>query len=145
MFFGLLLGFILALMRLRQSGPCAGWRVFISLFFVVHAHRTTVYDLLRPAAVWYRINPIPSAMIGLSLNTAAYAAERCAPPFLLLIKVSGKQLPVLYDAMADYASRDFATGGAGGVPPLSNSFISLVKDTSLAATFRCRSCSVRRS
>lgn len=32
MFFGLLLGFILAL---RQSGPCAGWRVFISLFFVV--------------------------------------------------------------------------------------------------------------
>lgn len=35
MFFGLLLGFILALMRCRQSGPCAGWRVFISLFFVV--------------------------------------------------------------------------------------------------------------
>ncbi len=42
------------------------------------------------------LDPIPSAMIGLSLNTAAYAAEkRCAPPFLLLIKVSGKLLPVL--------------------------------------------------
>ncbi len=36
MFFGLLLGFILALMRLSPIWPCAGWRVFISLFFVVH-------------------------------------------------------------------------------------------------------------
>ena len=34
MFFGLLLGFILALMRLSPIWP-AGWRVFISLFFVV--------------------------------------------------------------------------------------------------------------
>ena len=41
------------------------------------------------------LDPIPSAMIGLSLNTAAYAAESCAPPFLLLIKVSGKRQPVL--------------------------------------------------
>ncbi len=145
MFFGLLLGFILALMPCRQSGPCAGWRVFISLFFVYAAHRTTVYDLLRPAAVWYRLDPIPSAMIGLSLNTAAYAAKRCAPPFLLLIKVSGKRQPYWYDAVADHASRDFATGGAWALPPLSNSFISLVKDTSLAGQSRCRSCSVRRS
>ncbi len=145
MFFGLLLGFILALMRLSPSGPCAGWRVFISLFFVVRRSRPTVYDLLRLAAVWHRTRSLPSAMIGLSLNTAAYAAETLAPPFLLLIKVSGKLLPVLVCAVADHASRDFATGGAGGVAALSNSFISLVKDTSLAATIQCRSCSVRRS
>ena len=34
MFFGLLLGFILALMRLSPIWPVR-WRVFISLFFVV--------------------------------------------------------------------------------------------------------------
>ncbi len=95
MFFGLLLGFILALMRLSPICPCAGWRVFISLFFVVRRSSPTVYDLLRTATVWYRIRSHSSAMIGLSLNTAAYAAETLRAPFLLLIKVSGKLQPVL--------------------------------------------------
>ncbi len=145
MFFGLLLGFILARCAFRQSGPCAGWRVFISLFSWYAAHRTTVYDLLRTATVCIELDPIPSAMIGLSLNTAALLPKRCAPPFLLLIKVSGKLSQYWYDAMADHASRDFATGGRVALPPLSNSFISLVKDTSRPRQSRCRSCSVRRS
>ena len=38
--------------------------------------------------------------------------------------------------MADYASRDFATGGAGGVAAAVEQLISLVKDTSLAATIQ---------
>ncbi len=41
------------------------------------------------------LDPIPSAMIGLSLNLPPMLPKRFAPPFLLLIKVSGKQLPVL--------------------------------------------------
>ena len=44
---------------------------FLYLYFSWYAtHRTTVYDLLRPAAVYIELDPIPSAMIGLSLNTA---------------------------------------------------------------------------
>ncbi|XPE53077.1 ABC transporter permease subunit [Shigella flexneri] len=75
MFFGLLLGFLCALMRLSPIWPVR-WlaRFYISIF------RGTpligqLFIIIRPAAVWYQINPIPSAMIGLSLNTAAYAAE----------------------------------------------------------------------
>lgn len=49
MFFGLLLGFILALMRLSPIWPVR-WlaRFYISIFSWYAAHRTTVYDLLRP-------------------------------------------------------------------------------------------------
>jgi len=41
-----------------------------------------------------------------------------------------------YDALADDASGHFTPGGRVALPPLSNSFISLVKDTSLAATIQ---------
>lgn len=41
-----------------------------------------------------------------------------------------------YDALAGDAPRDSSAGRAVALPPLSNSFISLVKDTSLAATIQ---------
>jgi len=41
-----------------------------------------------------------------------------------------------YDALSDDASGHFTPGGRVALPPLSNSFISLVKDTSLAATIQ---------
>lgn len=41
------------------------------------------------------LDPIPSAMIGLSLNTAAYAAETLRAAISSIDKVSGKLQPVL--------------------------------------------------
>lgn len=41
-----------------------------------------------------------------------------------------------YDALADDASGHFTQAARVALPPLSNSFISLVKDTSLAATIQ---------
>ncbi len=82
-------------MRLSPIWPVRGWRVFISLFFVVRRSSHNCFDLLRPAAVWYRIRSHSVSNVGLSLNTAAYAAETLRAAISLLIKVSGKPLPVL--------------------------------------------------
>jgi hypothetical protein len=49
------------------------------------------------------------------------------------------------DALAGDAPRYSSQAARVALPPLSNSFISLVKDTSLAATIQCRNCSARPS
>lgn len=76
MFFGLLLGFILALMRLSPIWPVR-WlaRFYISIFrgTPLIAQLFMIYYGLPQFGI--ELDPIPSAMIGLSLNTAAYTAE----------------------------------------------------------------------
>lgn len=53
MFFGLLLGFVLALMRMSPLW-LVRWlaRFYISIFSRYAAYRPVIYDLLRPAAIW---------------------------------------------------------------------------------------------
>ncbi len=83
------------------------------------------------------LDPIPSAMIGLSLNTAAYAAETLRAA----ISSSDKGQ---WEAAASIGMTPWQTmrrailpqAARVALPPLSNSFISLVKDTSLAATIQ---------
>jgi len=76
MFFGLLLGFILALMRLSRFWP-VNWlaRIYVSVFrgTPLIAQLFMIYYGLPQFGI--ELDPIPSAMIGLSLNTAAYASE----------------------------------------------------------------------
>ncbi len=48
-----------------------------------------------------------------------------------------------YDALADDASGHFTPGGAGRFAAAVEQFYQPGKDTSLAATIRCRSCFVR--
>ena len=117
MFFGLLLGFILALMRLSPIWPVR-WlaRFYISIFrgTPLIAQLFMIYYGLPQFGI--ELDPIPSAMIGLSLNTAAYAAETLRAAISSIDKGQwGSCSQYWYDAMADHASRDFATGGAGGV------------------------------
>ncbi|EKI6394885.1 cystine ABC transporter permease [Salmonella enterica] len=112
MFFGLLLGFVLALMRMSPLWPVR-WlaRFYISIFrgTPLIAQLFMIYYGLPQFGI--ELDPIPAAMIGLSLNTAAYTSE------------------TLRRAILPQAARV-------ALPPLSNSFISLVKDTSLAATIQ---------
>jgi cystine transport system permease protein len=77
------------------------------------------------------LDPIPAAMIGLSLNTAAYAAEN-SPTHRLPggHTDTGRRFPLPFVNRGDGRAQGFR------LPPLSNSFISLVKDTSLAATIQ---------
>ena len=116
MFFGLLLGFILALMRLSPIWPVR-WlaRFYISIFrgTPLIAQLFMIYYGLPQFGI--ELDPIPSAMIGLSLNTAAYAAETLRAAISSIDKGQGSRCQYWYDAVADHASRDFATGGAGGV------------------------------
>ena len=129
MFFGLLLGFILALMRLSPIWPVR-WlaRFYISIF------RGTP---LIAQLFGIELDPIPSAMIGLSLNTAAYAAETLRAAISSIDKGQ-------WEAAASIGMTPWQTmrrailpqAARVALPPLSNSFISLVKDTSLAATIQ---------
>ncbi|WP_153731111.1 amino acid ABC transporter permease [Sporosarcina obsidiansis] len=80
------------------------------------------------------IDPFPSAVIGFSLNVGAYASEIIRAAILSIPK---GQWEAAYSIGMNYsqALRKIVLPQAArvSVPPLSNSFIGLVKDTSLAA------------
>ncbi|EIS99730.1 ABC transporter permease subunit, partial [Yersinia pestis] len=76
MFFGLLLGFMLAMMRLSHFWPFS----LISRFYVSIFRGTPLIAQLF--MIYYglpqfgiELEPMPAALIGLSLNTAAYTSE----------------------------------------------------------------------
>ncbi len=93
------------------------------------------------------LDPIPAAMIGLSLNTAAYAAETLRAAIASIDKGQWEAAASIgMTPSADDASGHFTPGGAGRFAAAVEQFYQpSVKDTSLAATIQCRSCSVRRS
>lgn len=80
------------------------------------------------------IDPFPSAIIGFSLNIGAYASEIIRAAILSIPK---GQWEAAYSIGMSYsqAMRRIVLPQAArvSVPPLSNTFISLVKDTSLAS------------
>lgn len=117
MFFGLLLGFILALMRLSPIWPVR-WlaRFYISIFrgTPLIAQLFMIYYGLPQFGI--ELDPIPSAMIGLSLNTAAYAAETLRAAISSIDK--GQWEAAASIGMTPWQTMRraiFATGGAGGV------------------------------
>ncbi|BDH45374.1 amino acid ABC transporter permease [Salmonella enterica subsp. enterica serovar Choleraesuis] len=138
MFFGLLLGFIVAMMRLSSFWPLS-WlaRIYVSAFrgTPLIAQLFLIYYGLPQFGI--ELDPVPSAMIGLSLNTAAYASETLRAAIASIEKgqweaaasLGMSRWQTMYRAILPQAGRV-------ALPPLSNSFISLVKDTSLAATIQ---------
>lgn len=138
MFFGLLLGFMLALMRLSALLPLR-WlaRIYVSIVrgTPLIAQLFLIYYGLPQFGI--ELDPIPAAMIGLSLNTAAYTCETLRAAIASIDKGQ-------WEAAASIGMTRWQTlrrailpqAGRVALPPLSNSFISLVKDTSLAATIQ---------
>ncbi|MDR6230218.1 cystine transport system permease protein [Pseudomonas sp. SORGH_AS199] len=138
MFFGLLLGFGLALLRRSRSLPLRGLaRLYISFF------RGTPL-LVQLFVIYYglpelglQLDPLPAALIGFSLNMAAYTAEIIRSAIGAIDRgqweaaasIGMTPLQTLRRAILPQALRI-------ALPPLGNSFISLVKDTSLAATIQ---------
>ena len=117
MFFGLVLGFILALMRMSPVWPIK-WlaRMYISIFrgTPLIAQLFMIYYGLPQFGI--ELDPIPAAMIGLSLNTAAYAAETLRAAIASIDKGAvGGRGEYWYDALAGYAPRDSSSGRARGV------------------------------
>ncbi|BFI54180.1 amino acid ABC transporter permease [Yersinia pseudotuberculosis] len=138
MFFGLLLGFMLAMMRLSHFWPFS----LISRFYVSIFRGTPLIAQLF--MIYYglpqfgiELDPMPAALIGLSLNTAAYTSETLRAAISSIEKgqweaaasIGMTRWQALYRVILPQAGRT-------ALPPLGNSFIGLVKDTSLAATIQ---------
>jgi cystine transport system permease protein len=138
MFFGFLLGFGLALMRLSRF-KLLNWiaRIYVSFFrgtpllvqlFVIY------YGLPQ---VGLELDPIPAALIGLSLNMAAYICEILRSSISSIERgqweaaasIGMTRAQTLRRAILPQAMRT-------ALPALGNSFISLVKDTAQAATIQ---------
>jgi cystine transport system permease protein len=132
---GLLLALLVALLRLSRNRIFSG----IARFYVSVIRGTPL--LVQLFVIFYglpnlgvKLDPWPSAIIAFSLNVGGYAAEIIRAAILSVPKgqweaghtigMSGAQ--TLFRIILPQAARV-------SVPPLSNTFISLVKDTSLAS------------
>ncbi|WP_112181014.1 amino acid ABC transporter permease [Paraliobacillus zengyii] len=132
---GLILALLTAIMRLSKSfivrkpaviyvSAIRGTPLLVQLFIIF-------YGL---PSLNLTIDPYPSAIIAFSLNVGAYASEIIRASILSISKgqweagytIGMTQNTVLKRIILPQATRV-------SVPPLSNTFISLVKDTSLAS------------
>lgn len=133
--FGLSVGFVAAIVRLFAPAPFA-----LAVRFYVWIFRGTPL-LVQLFLIFYGLPSVgivldafPAALIGFTLNVGAYSSEivRAA-----LTSVSKGQWEAAYSIGMTWseAMRRIILPQAGrvAVPPLSNTFIALVKDTSLAA------------
>lgn len=135
---GLLLGFGLALMRLSRS-PLLRWPAAV----YVSAFRGTPL-LVQLFLIYYglpqlglELPPLIAAGIGFSLNVAAYAGEILRSAIAAVDKGQWEAAAVLGLTRGQAMRRIILPQAARtAVAPLANSFISLVKDTSLAATIQ---------
>lgn len=138
MFFGLLLGFLLALARLYGFTPLRGLaRVYVSFFrgTPLLVQLFMIYYGLPQLGI--QLEPLPAALIGFSLNMAAYTSEILRAAIASIDKgqweaaasIGMSRSQTLVRAILPQAART-------ALPPLGNSFISLVKDTALAATIQ---------
>ena len=138
MFFGLLLGFALAVGRLYGPAPLR-WitRLYVSFFrgTPLLVQLFLIYYGLPQLGI--QLDPLPAALIGFSLNMAAYTSEILRAAIASIDRgqweaaasIGMSKMQTLYRAILPQAART-------ALPPLGNSFISLVKDTALAATIQ---------
>jgi cystine transport system permease protein len=138
MFFGLLLGFALALMRLSRVKVVTGIaRVYVSFFrgTPLLVQLFVIYYGLPQLGI--ELDPLPAALIGFSLNMAAYACEILRAAISNVDRGQWEAAASIGMTRAQTMRRAILPQAARtALPPLGNSFISLVKDTALAATIQ---------
>jgi L-cystine transport system permease protein len=133
---GLVIALVVALARLSTIGPVSALaRVYISLIrgtpllvqlFIVF------YALPQIGLV---IDPFPAAVLAFSLNVGGYAAEVIRAAILSIPKGQWEASETIGMGYTTTLQRVILPQAARtAVPPLSNTLISLVKDTSLAST-----------
>ena len=133
---GLVIALVVALARLSSIGPLSAVaRVYVSLIrgtpllvqlFIVF------YALPQIGLV---IDPFPAAVLAFSLNVGGYAAEVIRAAILSIPKGQWEASETIGMGYATTLQRVILPQAARvAVPPLSNTLISLVKDTSLAST-----------
>ncbi|WP_411841785.1 amino acid ABC transporter permease [Raoultella ornithinolytica] len=132
---GLLLGFIVALIRLYGPAPLKsvvrfyvwiirGTPLLVQLFLIFYAL----------PSVGLTLDAFPAAVIGFTLNVGAFTSEVIRATLLSVAKgqwEAAHSIGMSWGQSLRYIILPQAARVA--VPPLSNTFISLVKDTSLAS------------
>lgn len=132
---GLLLGFIVALIRLYGPAPLKslvrfyvwiirGTPLLVQLFLIFYAL----------PSVGITLDAFPAAVIGFTLNVGAFTSEVMRAT---LLSVAKGQWEAAHSIGMNWAQSlryiILPQAARVAVPPLSNTFISLVKDTSLAS------------
>ncbi|WP_040259455.1 cystine ABC transporter permease [Pseudomonas massiliensis] len=138
MFFGLLLGFALALMRLsrlRLLRCLAG--IYVSFFRGTPLLVQLFLIYYGLPSVGIELSPLTAALIGFSLNMAAYACEILRAAIASIDRGQWEAAASIGMTRWQTLRRTILPQAARtALPPLGNSFISLVKDTALAATIQ---------
>jgi cystine transport system permease protein len=132
---GLVLALVVALMRLSKNPVVSN----IARFYISVIRGTPL--LVQLFVIFYglpsiglTIDPWPSAIVAFSLNVGGYAAEVIRAAILSVPKGQWEAAYTIGMSPATTLRRVILPQAARvSVPPLSNTFISLVKDTSLAS------------
>ncbi|MGO4249413.1 amino acid ABC transporter permease [Paenarthrobacter sp. RAF54_2] len=133
--FGLVLALVVALLRLSSNWLLSG----IGRFYVSVIRGTPLLVQLFVIffglpSIGIRLDPWPSAIIAFSLNVGGYAAEIIRAAILSVPKGQWEAGHTIGMSHPQALVRIILPQAARvSVPPLSNTFISLVKDTSLAS------------
>jgi L-cystine transport system permease protein len=132
---GLVLALIVALMRLsRNRVLSAVARIYISVIRGTPLLVQLFVIFYGLPSVGITISPWPSAIIAFSLNVGGYAAEVIRAAILSVPKGQWEAGHTIGMSRHQTLVRIILPQAARvSVPPLSNTFISLVKDTSLAS------------
>jgi cystine transport system permease protein len=133
---GLVIALIVALGRLSSNWVLAGAaRLYISIIRGTPLLVQLFIVFFALPQIGVRIDPFPAAVIAFSLNVGGYAAE--------IIRSAIQSIPKGQWEAAETIGMNYTTSlrrivlpqaTRVAVPPLSNTLISLVKDTSLAST-----------
>ncbi|MHA7274560.1 amino acid ABC transporter permease [Arthrobacter sp. TMT4-20] len=132
---GLLLALVIALMRLSSNRFASGAaRVYVSIIRGTPLLVQLFVIFYGLPSIGLVIDPWPSAIIAFSLNVAGYAAEIIRAAILSVPKGQWEAGHTIGMSRTRTLRRIILPQAARvSVPPLSNTFISLVKDTSLAS------------
>ncbi|WP_311381031.1 amino acid ABC transporter permease [Arthrobacter sp. ISL-85] len=132
---GLLLALLVALMRLsRNPALSAIARMYISVIRGTPLLVQLFVIFYGLPSIGITISPWPSAIIAFSLNVGGYAAEVIRAAILSVPKGQWEAGHTIGMSRRQSLVRIILPQAARvSVPPLSNTFISLVKDTSLAS------------
>ncbi|ROS54430.1 amino acid ABC transporter permease [Frigoribacterium sp. PhB24] len=132
---GLVIAVVIALMRLSGQAWLAGLaRVYVSLIRGTPLLVQLFVVFYGLPSVGVRLDPWPSAIIAFSLNVGGYAAEVIRAAILSVPKGQWEAAHTIGMSRGLALRRIILPQAARvSVPPLSNTFISLMKDTSLAS------------
>lgn len=132
---GLSLGFVVALLRLYGPGflkPVVRFYVWLIRGTPLLVQLFLIFYALPSAGI--TIDAFPAAVIGFTVNIGAYTSEVIRATLLAVPKSQWEAAHSISMTWAQSLRRIILPQAARiAVPPLSNTFISLVKDTSLAS------------